>query len=200
MEWPSFWDFLKSSFGSNPQTSNTSGSANVGSLMANPSNQQQNVGAMTSQQIASQGISNSGNSIDWASMNGDNWLEMLSQAASDGDDAAKQMLMNYFMSEQSQKTARDWQTEQYNTQYQRIVEDLKKAGISPYVLSAGSTGIGSPSGVNYTGSQYVSENNNKRTNQVSLSTKNASNIINFFGLILNAIGFAIKATASGSGE
>ena len=65
-------------------------------------------------------------------------LSNLSDRANKGDEAALEKLFNYYSSEASAKTSREWTASREDTAYQRLIADLKKAGISPYILSGAS--------------------------------------------------------------
>ena len=64
-------------------------------------------------------------------INDQNWLEVLQRDAASGDVSAKEKLLNYYMTEQSHKTARDWTAQREDSAYQRLVEDMKLAGVPP---------------------------------------------------------------------
>lgn len=72
-------------------------------------------------------------------------------------------LMNYIESEGSATAAREWTANREDTQYQRLVEDLKAAGINPYILlQNGATPVSSSSsGNSYNGSYYTTEQQKK---------------------------------------
>lgn len=118
---------------------------------------------------------------DW---NSDNWLSNLQSMANKGDTGALEKLVNYYASEASSKTARDWTSQREDTQYQRLMDDLSKAGISPYVLSGATPGVSSSSGKSYSGSEMVSRKNNQNTN--------LKGILTVLGII---IGATIRAAA-----
>ena len=106
----------------------------------NISNQGANVGDQNALDIAS-----SGDRFDY-------WLNETEKKAQSGDAAALDRLFNYYATQRSEKNALDWTASREDTQYQRLVEDLRKAGISPYVLSSATPGVSSYTGQSYSGS------------------------------------------------
>lgn len=80
---------------------------------------------------------NVSSSLSFTDSNAQQWLDWLQRKASNGDPDAIDKLLTYYMSERSLKSAQDWTAEREDTQYQRLVEDLKKAGINPNVLFMG---------------------------------------------------------------
>lgn len=125
----------------------------------------------------------------------DNWLSELQKQANQGNEAALQMLMNYYMTRQSEQSARDYNAQREDTYYQRMIADMKKAGISPYALSAGSAPLVGASGHSFTGSQYVSKANNERTTSTSSENVEAQNFIKIIGTIIGLIGAMAIAAA-----
>ena len=118
----------------------------------------------------------SGDRSNYANWNG-NWQGYLEYLVSKGDSAAADKLFSYLMSEQSAQTARDWTANREDTQYQRLVDDLKAAGINPYAMlaSAGSPVSSSSGGNSFSGSQFTSrasaeetERNHKTNNSLKL--------------------------------
>lgn len=120
----------------------------------------------------------------------ENWLDYLSKLSKEGNTAATEKLLDYYSTEQSLKTARDWTAQREDSAWQRTVEDLKKAGISPYFLSGGSPLVSSSSGHGYTGSQMTSSSNNLRTQGRSMITA----LLAGLGIILSA---TIRAGTAG---
>lgn len=97
----------------------------------------------------------SGGSSDksYSSFNGD-WMAYLQYMADHGDQSALDKLLNYLMSERSATIARDWTARREDSAYQRLVADMKAAGINPYALlqNVGSPIASSSSGHSYSGS------------------------------------------------
>lgn len=92
------------------------------------------------------------------------WLNSLIDKANAGDTSAYEKLIDYYMTEDSAKTAREWTAQREDNQYQRLMDDLRKAGVSPYVLSGATPGVSSSAGKSYSGSQ-ITTNKNKETDQ-----------------------------------
>lgn len=95
--------------------------------------------------------------------NQDNFMDNLVSLANKGDEAAIEKLINIWSTQESEKTARDWTASREDSAYQRLNEDLKKAGISPYILSGATPMVSSSSGKSYSGSEMTSRSNNKNT-------------------------------------
>lgn len=103
-----------------------------------------------------------GDKSNYSHWNGD-WKGYLEWMASNGDQASLDRLLNYLMSEQSAQNARDWTASREDSAYQRLVADLKAAGINPYAFATfGASPISSPSdGRSYSGSYSSSYEINK---------------------------------------
>lgn len=119
--------------------------------------------------------------------NGD-WRSYLETMVSKGDAASADKLLNFLMTEESEQKARDWTASREDTQYQRLVSDLKAAGINPYVLmaSGGSPVSSSSSGASYSGSQYTSKKASEETarhNQTSDALKIFSTILSTLAIV-----------------
>lgn len=95
---------------------------------------------------------------DYASWNGD-FMGYLTWLNKYGTDADHDRFMNYLMSEESSRIAREWTAQREDSQYQRLVEDMKKAGINPYALltQGGSPVSSASSGHSYNGSYSSTE-------------------------------------------
>lgn len=104
------------------------------------------------------------------------------------DPAYLEKLVNYYMTEESNKTAREWTAIREDTAYQRLMKDLKKAGISPYVLTGATPAVSSSSGKSYTSTEAVTRENSIRAND----TNAAKALLQFFGLFLGSIAMAMK--------
>lgn len=136
------------------------------------------VSGVPTTQSPSSGTSPSANSgkKSYSDYNGD-WMAYLTDLANSGDQAAIDRLMNYFMTEQSNLTARNWTASREDTAYQRLVADMKAAGLNPYAFATmGSSPISSSSnGSQYNGSYSSSYEMNKEKNtqnwiKIALST------------------------------
>lgn len=104
------------------------------------------------------------------------------------DPAYLEKLVNYYMTEESNKTAREWTAQREDSTYQRLMKDLKKAGISPYVLTGATPAVSSSSGKSYTSTEAVTRENSIRAND----TNAAKALLQFFGLFLGSIAMAMK--------
>lgn len=122
----------------------------------------------------------------YSSWNGD-WLGYLNFMASKGDEAALDKLMNYFITESSNQTARDWTAQREDSQIQRFVEDAKKAGFNPMaLLNTGASPISSSSsGSSYGGTSFSNQALKEETNRA-----NWAKVITSF---IAAIGMAVIA-------
>lgn len=135
------------------------------------------------------------NPYDFGSMD---WLKFEAQ---NGNEAAVDRYYNYIMSEQSANTARQWTAKREDTAYQRMVSDLKSAGVNPYfALSGGSPISSATQGVNYQGGQYTSRGSNVRTSNLQeyLNSVNAGVDIgqSVLGLISSIISAVIRGKTS----
>lgn len=99
----------------------------------------------------------------------DNYLDMLIERANRGDSAATDLLVNIFATRESEKTARDWTAQREDSAYQRLDADLKKAGISPYILSGATPGVSSSSGRTYSSSSYTGLEKNELSNRTDIA-------------------------------
>lgn len=96
-------------------------------------------------------------------INENNWLELTQQRASKGDDAALDALTEWYASEASSKTARDYETERNAHVVDTLMEQYKRNGLNPYwLIDSGSVGS-----VNYTA------NSNKYSNSGYLAKTKA---------------------------
>lgn len=112
---------------------------------------------------------------NYGNWNGD-WYGYLNWMASHGDQASLDKLFNYLMSEQSAMNARQWTAEREDTAYQRLVADMKAAGLNPYAFATmGANPIASSSQQNSYGGSYSStyeinkEKNSQNWLKVALS-------------------------------
>ena len=105
-----------------------------------------------------------GNNISYDDYNGD-WMRFLRDKANSGDEASLDRMMNYIMTEASNDRARKWTANREDNAYQRLVKDLRAAGINPMVMFQGVNPIASSSsGSTYSGNPYISNNKNYQTN------------------------------------
>lgn len=123
-------------------------------------------------------------------MTQDNWLEQTQKRAANGDEAATDMLTDFYASESSAKTAREYETEQNAHIVDTLVEQYKRNGLNPYwLLDSGSVGS-----VNYTAnsnkyssSGYLSQRKQKEKVNQDIAT----DVIKVAGLVSSAIMMAI---------
>lgn len=116
--------------------------------------------------------------------NMDEWVNYLRNEASKGNSAAFDKLFNYIASETSAKTARDWTAEREDNQYQRLMDDLREAGISPYILSNAIPGASGARQNSYSGSQMTEREKSQLNNETSL-----------IGRIIQVLGYLIGGIA-----
>lgn len=102
---------------------------------------------------------------DYSNWNGDfqGYLQYLDKYGSESD---HDRFIDWLMTNESAKIARDWTASREDTQYQRLVDDLKKAGINPYaLLNNGASPISSSSnGSSFTGAYSSNEALKKEAN------------------------------------
>lgn len=125
---------------------------------------------------------------NYSSWNGD-WKGYLEWLANHGDQAALDKLLNYLMSEQSSQNARDWTAQREDTAYQRLVADLKAAGINPYAFATfGASPFASSSGGHsYSGNYSASYEINKEKNQQNWLKVVLSSIFPVIGAAIAAL-------------
>lgn len=111
------------------------------------------------------------NLINYDNWNGD-YLGYVKYMAEHGDSAQYDMFMNAWLSEQSENRAREWTAQREDTQYQRLVQDLKAAGINPYILlnNGASPVSSSSSGNTYSGSHKANAAHNRQSEAKSWAT------------------------------
>lgn len=81
------------------------------------------------------------------------------------DDTTKDYLVQYALNEESNKKAWQRQMDASNTQYQRAVEDLRKAGLNPFLALQSLQGsVPSSSGQSVQGGLYTSRRNQATQN------------------------------------
>lgn len=103
--------------------------------------------------------------VGYDEFNGD--LEaFLKYKADNGSDSDYDRYMNFLENEYSLQKGRDWTASREDSQYQRLTEDLKKAGINPYaLLQNGASPVSSSSGgASYSGSYSSNEALKKEAN------------------------------------
>lgn len=110
-----------------------------------------------------------------------NWTNIQNLAKT--DPAYLEKLVNYFMTEESNKTAREWTAQREDSTYQRLMKDLKKAGISPYVLTGATPAVSSSSGKSYTSTEAVTRENSIRSSDTNLAKQTLAS----FGVIIGAL-------------
>lgn len=120
---------------------------------------------------------------NFSDYNGD-WRSYLQDLVDRGDAEAADKLINYLMSEDSAQKQRDWES----TSYQRLVNDLKAAGINPYILlNSGASPISSSNSNSYSGSQFTTRAANKETARHNQQTEG----LNFLKTLLMMIPFFV---------
>lgn len=130
----------------------------------------------------------------YADFNGD-WKSYLEYMANQGDAASLDKLVNYMMTEQSNQIARDWTASREDTQYQRLVADLKAAGINPYILmqSGASPISSSSSGSSYNNTAYGSAASLKETARHNKETEQRDWLKALVSIIPMVLAVAIAA-------
>lgn len=121
---------------------------------------------------------------DW---NEQSYMNNLIDKANNGDVASIEKLVDIWATRENEKTARDWTASREDTAYQRLSEDLKKAGISPYVLSGATPMVSSSSGKSVSGSEMTSRANQ----QSSQSNQNARSVLQLAGIVLAAVLYSL---------
>lgn len=89
------------------------------------------------------------------------------------DTASREKYADWMLSENSANTAREYTAQREDSQYQRLVKDLRAAGINPGILAqSGASPVSSASqGVNYQGSEMTSAKNTNQTSGTQIITR-----------------------------
>lgn len=85
--------------------------------------------------------------------------------ANKGDEVAIEKLFNYLVEKESTENARSEAYKREDTVWQRLVQDLSKAGISPYILSGGAPSSSGAIKMDYKGTEYSSKVKNDESNR-----------------------------------
>lgn len=122
----------------------------------------------------------------YATIDQDNWLDYTKDRAASGDEAAIDTLTDFYASETSAKTAREYETEQNAHIVDTLVEQYKRNGLNPYwLLDSGSVGSVSytANSNKYSSSGYMS----RRKQKEKVNQDIATDIIKVAGLVSSAI-------------
>lgn len=106
------------------------------------------------------------------------------------DETSKDLYYNWILNEKSLTDAYKRELEADSTKYQRLVQDLKKAGLNP-MFALGGANAGN---INSSAGSYSSGYETARHNKQSEKNQREANLINFIGKIISsAIGIAFVA-------
>lgn len=109
------------------------------------------------------------------------------------DEAIKDKYLDFLMSEYSNEAAFKRSMKDRDTAYDSLMSQLKRNGISPYILSGSLPSASSSQATSYTGSQLVSQQSNKVTSQTSSLNNNATVTANLLRGFLTSIGIVAAA-------
>lgn len=86
----------------------------------------------------------------------DNILDYLKKTAA-SDSVSRDKLISYYLNTLAQNSANAYNAQREDTYYQRMVQDLRKAGISPYALSPSGSPISQATAISQSSESYTSQ-------------------------------------------
>lgn len=135
--------------------------------------------------------SSSAAGVNLSGVNSENVLDYLKNSH---NAAANDYYISYLLSKLGEDSAREWNATREDTYYQRLVADLKKAGISPYALTPSGSPINGANAYGHSGTNFSgiakAESDNKTSRANNQATTQAR-IIGLMTAMITAIAVAL---------
>lgn len=103
------------------------------------------------------------------------------------DEGSRDYYIEYLLKQLSENSAREYNAQREDTYYQRLMEDLRKAGISPYGMSIAGAPINGAQSYGVSGNNYTSARKNLESIEASKSEK----VAQIAGSLFSAIAVAL---------